>query len=1073
MYPQIKRAFMASLLFLVCIFANAQKTITGNVKDANGEPLIGVTVSVGNSNTGAITDIDGKFTLSNVSPSTTLNVSYVGYKTQAVRVGNQASINIVLQEDNTTLEDVVVIGYGTMKRRDLTGAVASVSGDKLAQNPVSNIAEALQGQLPGVNVLTQDGRPDAQVSIRVRGGGSITQSNDPLFIVDGIQVSSINDIPADNIESIDVLKDGASTAIYGARGANGVILVTTKGAKEGRATVKYNMYYQTKSAPETLEVMDAYDYVSWLWGYATAYGASYGDNIAKYFGLGPNYGNHLNDYKNVKSHNYMDDVLKNSNTWNHDLSLTGGSQHTRYYATVNYTNDDGIRLKSGFKRWNANFKFSQDITKNLKFDTDIRYSEIQYRGTRWGYASSVYNYRPIDNPLGVDLSSGLFGNSNSVVEAERSPLALIDNYDALNKTYRLRANSGLTWNLFKGLTAKSEVTLSRYWRDQKSWDGGLESNGINQASLTKTDGYDVRWTTTLNYEIQGLGEDHSLSVLLGNEVLAAKSQTTSLVGAGYPEEWGMDQAFASMSFTTPSYAKDSFNNSFSVPTHTQSWFGRLNYSYLGRYLLSATMRADGSSKFSPNNHWGYFPSAAAAWRISDEPFMESTKGWLDNLKLRLSYGTAGADNISANLWQATWESQQKAVDGVTKTIFVPGSMMPNPDLKWETTTSRNIGFDFGFWNGKLRGTLDIYWNTTSDLLMKVPIDSSSGYSYQYQNVGQTSNKGIELALNYEIFRSKDFTLSFGATYNFNKNNVDELYEGVNTDTATGWGSTMKKPYYDYIIREGKPVGVISGMKSLGYYTLDDFDYRDGLYYLKAGVPDIQEVVNYAYGDFKRPAGQTAIPGMVKFEDTDKNGVVDLSDAVELGETQAKHTGGFSFSGRYKSLDFSANFTYQIGGKVYNANVMHDMMGNKDNQFGNRLAEVAQTWKIYNADASGNMVVVTDPSALAALNANAKYALPYSEYGIVSSDFIEDASFLRLQTLTIGYTLPKTWLKSIGITNLRVYATGSNLFCLTGYSGLDPEINTNSFESGNFPTPGYDYQAYPKARSFTFGLNVTF
>jgi TonB-linked SusC/RagA family outer membrane protein len=1086
MYLQIKRALLASLMSMMCFVAFAQQTVKGTVKDASGEPMIGVTISA-NGNVGAVTDLDGNFTISNVSPSTTLNISYVGYKPQNLRVGSQSNLNIVLEEDNTTLEDVVVIGYGTMKRRDLTGAVASVSGDKLAANPVANVAQALQGQLPGVSVMSQDGRPGATMSIRVRGGGSITQSNDPLFIVDGVQVSDISDIPADNIESIDVLKDGASTAIYGARGANGVILVTTKGSKgEGKAKVKYNMYYQIKENPKTLDVMDAYDYVLHNWSYATFYGMNEADGIAEYFGVGSQFGNHLNDYKNVSVHNYVDDVMRSSaGSWSHDLSLSGGNENTKLYASINYLTDDGIRIKSGMNRWNANFKISQKITKNLTFDADLRYTEMKFEGTNFDYAAgnSVYGYRPIDNPLGSN-NPALLSMGSASVEDSYNPLSIIDNYTNVTTRQRIRAMGSLTWNVIKGLTAKTEVSLGRNWSETDYWDGGQSTNPYNQAQLTKGNGYNIRWASTLNYQVQGLGENHNLSVLLGNEVLANKSNSSKMTGAGYPTEFDMDRAFGLFNmynmkddFYDNTKKVSDFSNSIGEPKHTLSWFGRVNYDYLGRYLFTATFRADGSSNFAPNNHWGYFPSAALGWRINDEPFMANTRDWLDNLKLRLSYGSSGNDAIDASLWKEYW-TPSIVWSGDKRTVtFKPGDILANPDLKWETTISRNLGLDFGFWNGKLRGSVDFYWNTTKDILMKVPVAETTGHSYQFQNVGKTSNKGIELALFYEIYRSKDLNVSFNATYNYNKNNVEEVVDGVNADTHTNWGSSMKRPYNDYIIREGEPVGTIFGYKAAGFYTVDDFDVANGVWTLKSNVPDISGVVNYTgVGNkvYNTPEGQVAFPGMMKFADTDESGVVTEDDACVIGHTMPKHTGGFNINASYKGFDASVGFTYQIGGDVYNANAMHSMMGNKNTSYGwNRLAFISDTWKMYDVDASGNLFPVTDPSALAALNANAKYAMPYCEYGMVSSEFIEDASYLRLNTLTIGYTLPKNLTKKVGISNVRIYFTGSNLFCITGYNGIDPDVNTRPGGQDGFPVPNYDWNSYPRARTYTFGLNVAF
>ena len=361
--------------------------------------------------------------------------------------------------------------------------------------------------------------------------------------------------------------------------------------------------------------------------------------------------------------------------------------------------------------------------------------------------------------------------------------------------------------------------------------------------------------------------------------------------------------------------------------------------------------------------------------------------------------------------------------------------------------------------------------------MRVPCDATTGFSYQYQNVGQTSNKGVELTLNYEIIRSKDFNLSFGATINHNKNNVDELMEGVVASAHTGWGSTMRVPYYDYLVKVDEPVGLIQGLKSAGIYTVDDFNVVDGVWTLKPGIPDYS-ATSYAGGDaYKLAEGQKAFPGMAKFEDLDGDNNITTNDIDIIGRTQPDLTGGFNFNGSYKGLDFAANFVYQIGGDVYNANVMHAMMGNKDTGLGQgRLEEVADCWKMYNVNSSGELYAVTDPAELSSLNAGAKYALPYSEYGIASSQFIEDASFLRLQTLTIGYTLPKVLTKKVGVNRFRIYATAGNLFCLKKYSGLDPDVNVSpsadSSYSG-FPTPNYDFRSYPKSRTFTFGLNVTF
>ncbi|MBR5716648.1 MAG: TonB-dependent receptor [Bacteroidales bacterium] len=1058
------------------VFAQT-KTVTGTVVDEMGEPVIGANVVVVGTTNGATTDMDGNFSIQNVANNATLRVSYIGYKEQNIPVAGRNKFNIALEEDRDELDEVVVIGYGTVKRRDLTGSVASVSGDKLKANPVTNVAQALQGQLPGVSVTSQDGRPGATMSIRVRGGGSITQSNEPLFIVDGVQVSSIDDIPADNIETIDVLKDAASTAIYGASGANGVILITTKGAKEGKAVVKYGVYFQSKWNPELIETQSAYEHVYNTWSYLTLYGANYGRDVAKYYGVGSANGNHINDYRNVSVHNYVEDLMRTANGWNHDLSISGGTDKTKIYVAVNYTDDEGIRINSGYNRLGANFKIDQKINKKLAVDFDLRYAKTMLTGNHYDNATSAYRYAPIDADIIERFGTNdpnLLGMGSQNVEESYNPYTATLQYDFGREIHRVRARAGISWDVIKGMRFRTELSGGRNWNESKTWDGGQVS-GINSAKLEKSNGYNVRWVNTLTYDVQGLGKDHSVTLMVGNEISGSKSNSSSYYGQDYPKEFTKTDAFGQITMNDVVNAK--YESSIGTPVHSTSFFGRANYGYKGRYLLTFTFRADGSSKFAPEHHWAYFPAAAAAWRISDESWMEGTKDWLDNLKLRLSYGTSGADNISSSLWKSTWTTKSIIVDGETISIYQPGSMKPNPSLMWETTYSRNLGLDFAFFNNRVRGSLDFYLNNTEDLLMQVPCDASTGYEYQYDNVGETSNKGVELTFAYDLVRSKNFNLSFSMNYNFNKNNVEKIIEGAMCDTHNGWASSMLQPYYDYIVREGEPVGTINGYKSAGYFTVDDFDYNasTGKYTLKDSQRGYATAGNYPSQLIALNAesdGTTVLPfpGAPKFVDADGDGE---ADQQILGHARAEHTGGFNFSGNWKAVDFAIGFTYQIGGKVYNANAMNSFKGDKDTAAGaNRLYYAGKAFRYHTIDSAGDLVFDPSPEALRAINQDTEYSTMMSEYGIVSSKFIEDASYLRLNTLTLGYTLPLNWTKKVGVSNARFYVTGTNLFCLTGYSGLDPDVTTSS-SSGGFPTPGYDFNSYPKARTITVGANITF
>ncbi len=1073
-----------TLAFLLIVGSLSAQTVQVNVKDATGEAVIGASVLEQGTQNGGVTDFDGNFTIK-LTANKPIVISYIGMKTQTINVNGKSSINVVLAEDATTLNDVVVIGYGTMKRKDLTGSVASVTGESLSAVPVSNVSEALQGKLGGVNVIAQDGRPGGEMSIRVRGGGSITQSNDPLFIVDGIAVSSIDDIPADQIESIDVLKDASSTAIYGARGANGVIMVTTKGAKEGKATVKYNMYYQIKAKPKLLPLQDAYTFVSNSWEYLTADGK--GDGVARYYGLGSANGNHLNEYKSVASHNYLEDVFETGHMWNHDLSVSGGTDKTKYFASVGYNNDHSTMKNSGFNRWNINLKLQQAITKNLKLDINARYTESKIQLNRFFQSSHANNtlvypwmFNMIDNPLGSGATTD-FGEGNIFAEQQYNPLGVISDNDYTRKNQRIRLNTALTWTIINNLTARTELGLSRFWNTTEIWNGpNYGRDLVSQARLTKGDGYNTSWTTTLNYDFADIlkTEDHSLNVLFGNEILGNRSNSSSILGYQYPTSWDKETVFGQIQMAQDRN-QSKFENSIGVPAHTISWFGRVNYNFLSRYLFTFTMRADGSSKFADGKRWGYFPAGAIAWRISEEPFLASAQNWLDNLKLRLSFGVSGNDNINANAFIDAWSATQSAVDGSYS--YGLGSIKGNPNLTWEKTISRNIGLDYGFLGGKFNGSIDFYWNTTKDCLMLVPISLGTGRSYQFQNAAKTSNKGIEFAFNYNIIRSKDLNLSFGINYNYNVNKIEEVADANMGSTMT-FASTSMNPQTPYVIRKGEPVGVIEGYKSAGFYTVNDFNYDNGVWTLKDGVHDTK-VTSYAgSNNYTLAEGQTAFPGMPKYADTNNDGVADANDVTIIGRMSPKHTGGFHFNGSYKGFDFSANFTYQLDGKVFNANYARSVhSGNTDKwaSMSRLSSKFDNHWRMYDINANGDLELVTEPEALAALNQNAQYGLlGYVKHDapVISDDYIESARFLRLQTLTIGYTLPKQLIQKIGISNARIYFTGGNLFCIKSYDGLDPEVNTDSQMNTNyagFPTPGYDYNSYPRSRTFTFGLNVTF
>ena len=621
-----------SMLWLVSF---AQKTVTGTVTDTSGEPLIGVSVMIKGSSSGTVTDLDGKYTVQSVASSAQLQFSYVGYQTKTAPVGSQSILNVVMDEDNAALDEVVVIGYQTIRRRDLTGSVSSVSGKNIAAAPVADVTQALQGKLAGVNIVSQDGRPDASVAIRIRGGGSISQSNEPLVLIDGV-AGSLNDIPADQVESIDVLKDASSTAIYGARGANGVILVTTKGAKEGRISVSYNGYAKFNTPTKYLDALDPYDYLAYVWAVADAYDATggYRTPLEHLYGLA-NGG--INQYKNVSKYDVQKDVYGNSFSHNHDLSISGGTDKTKVLLSVNYMDEDGLKVNSYKKRANISLKVNKKLAKNLDFGLDTRYvdvSSMSNESTTSGSGSILsfaYRFRPIAlSDIKGDLAAmqeGTIGNFAKQTQWDMySPYQRLNDYEPLSERQSLRATASLNWGIIKGLTYHTDLTLARSWNQTKYWAGATYNTYLDEntgdklwagsVDFSQSVGWSTRWTNTLNYVIDIL-DGHNLNILAGHEVTNSGGSGTRIFADHFPANFTKDNAFAMINqYDAANSTATNFSSSWSTPSRILSFFGRLNYNMFDRYLFTVTFRADGSSKFAPSHRWGYFPAAAFAWRVS-------------------------------------------------------------------------------------------------------------------------------------------------------------------------------------------------------------------------------------------------------------------------------------------------------------------------------------------------------------------------------------------------------------------------------------------------------------------------
>ncbi|MFG6687280.1 SusC/RagA family TonB-linked outer membrane protein [Mariniflexile sp. HNIBRBA6329] len=1094
------------IIFCLPIYGQNTSNVKGTVSDESGVPLPGVSIIVKNTTKGTATDFDGNYSIA-VNTNDVLVFSFLGYKTQEVAVKGRTTINLNLSEDKNVLDEVVVIGYGSTTRRDVTGAISSVSGEKLASVPVADAAQALQGKLPGVRVTTQDGRPGADIAIRVRGGGSITQSNQPLFIVDGFRVPSISDIPGDQIKSIDVLKDASSTAIYGASGANGVIIVTTKGGIIGKTKVSYNGYTQFSVIPEYVPIMNGYDYIAYNWGYADAIGSGYRDAWEKLWAIGPQSTNFSNPdgidyYKTVASRDYNKELYNSAFSHNHNFNVSGGTENTRYLFAVNYLDQEGNKVGSSYERTNAQFRLDQNLGDKLKLSINTRYSQVN-RGNNDG-DSHAYYFRPINSSdiLGdSDVTSNTqLGDYNGILQDAFSPISILNDSKNIGLSRSLVSSGALSWEIVPGLTAKTNIQLVSNWSSSKTWRGPAATNRLDSegnplqggdAKLAQKQGWNYRWANTLNYQVQGLGEDHKLGILAGYEVADSGSESVTVEGYQYPVSFDAQRAWDNMASYTlaPTTVASSAGG---TPDRLQSLFGQLNYGYKDKYLLTGTFRADGSSRFAPANRWGYFPAGAIAWRASEEDFLKGAS-WLDDLKVRFSYGSVGNDDIRAELWKQNWrpvtvrwslnDVSQPGYDYATPTLF-------NEELKWETTISRNLGLDFQLFGNKLNGTLELYKNTVKDLLMIIPVPPLTGFETKYANAGQTSNKGIELSLGGDIVKSENFNLTASINININKNNVDSLDPSIDGKYSSGFGGVYFNPRQDYFLEVGKPVGLFRGYIHDGWYTTDDFDYdpTTQIYTTKAGVPKIESgILGTVYGTVgNKPAGQSEYPGVQKIKDISgpngvPDGIINADDITVIGDANPGHTGGFNLAGNYKQFDFNFDFTWSVGNDIYNASHVEAYAGNKEQGlYRNRYQELAGAYKIYDI-VNGQLTKVVDPAALDALNANATTFLPYPENGLGTSFGIEDGSYLRLNTFTLGYSLPQRIVDKFGIGKFRVYGSIFNAFTLTGYKGFDPEINVkedrdqndNQYNPNGFPTPGLDLNAYPRPRTFTFGLNVEF
>ena len=1077
-----------AIVFLLFLLMSNQMsaqniTIEGIVKDPSGLTLPGVNIIEKGTKNSASTDFDGRYKIKLTNSKSVLVFSFIGFRPIEVATTGKTKVDVVLTEESNALNEVVVIGYGSVKRSNLTGAVSTISGSDLKKVPVANVAEALTGRIAGVQVTSAEGSPDAEIRIRVRGGGSLTQDASPLIIVDGFPVNSMNDISSSDIETMTVLKDASSTAIYGSRGANGVILITTKSGKDGKIAVNFNMFYGMKTMANEIDVLSPEDYTKWQYEYAllsqttSPKVASNPASYTKYFGNWQD----QDMYKGVKGDNWQKQIFgRTGEVQSRDLGIRGGTEKLNYNFNYAHFDEKAIMIGSNYKRNNLALALKSKVSDKVDLGFTIRYSDTQIDGggvneqneksSSDSRMRTIVGYAPIP-VAGLTSSEDSTGEGTDVLV---NPFESI--YDNERQQFRKNFNmlGSFGWELVDNLKLKVDLGVDNFNSMDYRYYGrttyyinnspAAELQGMPAMIMSDNKERRFRNANTLNYNFKKvMGDDHHLTALLGQESITYNTNTVTTTIHGYPTFFDFDKAKKLTTQGTP----QAVDNYYSPDDKLLSFFGSANYDYKNRYILAATFRADGSSKFLKQNRWGYFPAVAGAWKISEENFLNDVS-WLDLLKVRASYGEAGNNNIPVGQQVQSFQSTTTTWINGVENIWAPSKVMPNPDLKWETTVTRNFGLDFGFFKNRVNGTLDLYKNTTSDLLINFLI-GGTGYDSQFRNMGVTENKGFEATLNVVAIEKENYGLNFSFNIGINKNRINSL--GVMDDfgQSTGWASTQIGA--DYLVAVGSSLGTMYGYKSDGRYEVSDFDYAGGKYTLKPYfMPDGVTRNPDGVADATTIVG-TVQPGYMKLKDINNDGKVDAKDQTVIGNVNPKSTGGFIINGNAYGFDLMAAFNWSIGNEVYNADKIEftTAVPGSSGEYKNLNAIMADGNRWTNLNPVTGQLV-TDPTELTALNATTTMWSPYMRSAVFSDWAVEDASFLRLNTLTLGYTTPESFTSKIGVSKLRFYLTANNVFVWTNYSGSDPEVSTRR---KNPLTPGVDSSPYPRSRQMVFGMNLNF
>lgn len=1017
-----KKILLPVLFILSVLLANAQsRVVSGKVTAARtGEPLSGVTVMVKQSATVTTTNNSGVFSITIDNDNVVLVVSYVNYITQEITLKNNATVNITLEPDDGKLSEVVVIGYGTVKKTDVTGSVVSLKAKDLNPGANLNVEQSLLGRAAGVQVYQKSGEPGSAMSVKIRGASSITAGNDPLYVIDGMPVNNLSPVagssagfvatpnprnplnslnPAD-IESIEILKDASATAIYGSRGSNGVVIITTKKGASGKLKVGYNAYYGSQEVSNSLDLLSGQQYKDVLNAIIDAGGGVATERV-------------VNDPVHV---DWQNELYRNANVQSHDLSFSGGRDNTKFYASLGYFNQQGVVKNSGVKRYTARFNLENSIARKYAFGVNLNTSYIHddYNSVGIGVnenGSALYSAINYDPTYPVYDAAGNYYRSPFMTTIDH-PLALINGQYANSDGFRTFGTIYGEYFFIPALSLKVKgagdvnIVQRNTWLDPSTIAGG-SVGGIATINTGNVNYYMGEATLNFNKDI---GKDHSINAVAGSTYEHFASNSFGGNGRGY--------SLPDLTYNAIGTGDNTLNQigSGRASTKIVSFLGRVNYNYLGRYLLTVSFRADGSSRFGPNNRFGYFPSAALAWKIHEESFMHNFE-FIDELKLRVSYGVIGSQSIANYLYITTFSGGTDAVFGGQRDNSLAPSRVANPDLKWEAAKQADIGVDFALFNRRVTGSVEYYDRRTTDLLLDLPLPLSTGFGVKTQNVGSMKNTGIDVTLAGDIFRSeKGFNWNMGVVFSTIKNQVISL--GPLSQIITGGAGFISNAS---IIKPGESLGSYYGYDVQGVWqTGDDFSTA--------------------------PAGVK--PGDLKFRDVNTDKSINATDRTILGKSIPDFTYGITNTFAYKQLSLSVFIEGSQGASIINNAAVDSYFPASFRR--NKMAELYL-----------NRWTPDNPT-----NKYPSFVNPTSQgQQTINSRTVEDASYLRMQSVRLGYNFR---LNNKVVKTLQAYVTGQNLFTITNYSGIDPAVNSVGDDILKI-----DYSSYPMTRTFLIGVNVQF